>query len=679
MGNDKSKNRSLEGAKSLKEKSLKKHCTVKNPLFHDESIEVLSASKFEFIIFGCDDNNNGKLYGFDPLKSSIINLIRPEKINFYLYSQSIMIKSHLICFTGGTNKSKSIISSEAYLYNKENNDAILLPKMNQARFSHVSLFYNGKLYAFGGRSNPGDQNILNHCEYLQIYDENNFDKKWTLMPESILKRCTSFALVYNQEIYLIGGYTGQRKRSKKIEKFSQNNNKWEIISLRLLYGAERGIIFPGNNPNEFMILGGKIRSGDTNLVYIYNLQTENYSYAKEMLHERVLQKGFDDKKNNYIYILGGDTQHTCEKVRRDPDVLDWRWESINMNLSMKEQIKQCSYSQETVIIDYVYEGAINNNNIILPMERIHVLFGTDCEPFIAIFNIDKAKIFFKPVPNPLRLYGYQAVAQISPYKYFICGGLFYSRKKISKDAFIYDVLSHKVLKCQKMQAVRYTMNIVAKNNSIYVLGGRTYGGDQEGILDNCECFDLSINQWKNIASLNRKRCTAMSFVINDAIYIAGGYNGNIIREKSFETYNETNNIWLFLGVELSEPLEASRTLLYENKVVLLGGRNKQGDSNSCFVYDFSFGIDTMHLESTKRMVNKKCLHKTLQFERHIMIFGGENFNSSKFIEFIGVETNAELIVEPKNVPHSLVDLAGIINESLKKRIKDSKMLKYSFV
>lgn len=678
MGNEKSKQRNLEG-KSLKDKQLAKRNTQNKPLQENEDMMSSSASKFEFIISGCDDNNNAKMYGFDPAKNSIINLNKPEKINFYLYSQSIIVKKEWICFTGGTNKSKSIISSEAYLYNKENNDVKLLPHLNQARFSHVSLFFNGKLYVFGGRSNPGDQNILNHCEYLQIFEENSFDATWTIMPSSILKRCTSFAFVYNQEIYLIGGYTGQRKRSKKIEKFSENNNKWEIISLRLLYGAERGLLLPGNNPNEFMIFGGKIRSGDTNLVYIYNLQTETYSYAKEMLHERVLQKGFEDKEKKYIYMLGGDSQHTSEKVRRDPDPLDWKWEKININLSIKDQIKQCSHTQETVLIDYAYEAPINNNDIILPNERIHVLFGTDCEPFIGIFNIDKTKIFFRPVPNPLRLYGYQGVTEISPYKYFICGGLFYSRKKISKDAFIYDVLSHKVLKCQKMQGVRYTMNVVAYNNRVYVIGGRSYGGDQDGILDTCECFDLSINQWKKIASLNKKRCTAMSFVIKDAIYIAGGYNGTLIREKSFETYNETTNMWLFLGVELSEPLEASRVLLYENKVVLLGGRNKQGDSNSCFVYDFSFGIDTMHLESTKRMTNKKCLHKTLQFDGHILIFGGENFNNNKFIEFIGVDTNTDLIVEPKNVPKHLTNLANVVNESLKKRIKDSKMLKYSFV
>ena len=50
------------------------------------------------------------------------------------------------------------------------------------------------------------------------------------------KRATFFSILYEQKIYVFGGYTDVRKRSKKIERFE--NQKWEILNLRLSYGVE---------------------------------------------------------------------------------------------------------------------------------------------------------------------------------------------------------------------------------------------------------------------------------------------------------------------------------------------------------------------------------------------------------------------------------------------------------
>lgn len=77
----------------------------------------------------------------------------------------------------------------------------------------------------------------------------------------------------------------------------------------------------------------------------------------------------------------------------------------------------------------------------------------------------------------------------------------------------------------KMLGVRYTMNIVYLKNYVYVLGGRSYGSDSEGILQSCERFNLELKSWDVIAPMNYSRCTAMSFVIDNRIYIAGGYKG----------------------------------------------------------------------------------------------------------------------------------------------------------
>jgi len=680
MGNDKSKPKHsvslLDSGRPSKSKPIKQEPP---PQFDVPINSQLNAT--EMLLFGCDAQSQPKIFAFNTAAESFHSIKVPNFFTIYNYSQAVSISKDLNVVTGGTNKDKSIISYEAYLYNKATNLSTVLPNMSQARFSHISLYHQNRIYVFGGRSKPGDQNILNHCEFLCLTDESSFSSSWTRMQDTLLKRCTGFALIYNDEIYLVGGYTGQRKRSKKIEKYSYVKNSWEIINLRLLYGSERGLLLPGNNPNEFMVFGGKIRSGDSSMVYSYNLKTETYSYGKEMLCDRVLQKGFESEINNFIYIVGGDAQNTIEKVKRGKDSLSWEWMKVPTNLTLKDQIKQFAHSQSSVIISTGVE-LVNYKENFGQGEKKSVLFGTDCEPFILILDAIRSELRFKPVPNPLRLYGYQGVTKLQNGSYFICGGLFYSRKKISRDAFIYDPANHSVIKCQKMIGMRYTMNIISKDQKVFVIGGRSYGGDNEGILNTCECFDINKNEWKVISPLNKKRCTAMSFLINNVIYIAGGYNGNVLRETSFESYNEIYDSWIFLGVELIEPLEASLVVGFENKILFLGGRNKAGDSQLCLVYDYTFGIDTMHLESTNKLVNKKCLHKSIIFDKYILLLGGEKFDFEKFVEFVGYnlasQSNLEIAMGQKNVPQHLKDFSAKICEKVGQSLKDSKMQKYGF-
>lgn len=112
------------------------------------------------------------------------------------------------------------------------------------------------------------------------------------------------------------------------------------------------------------------------------------------------------------------------------------------------------------------------------------------------------------------------------FRYFLCGGLFFSRKKISKSAFIYDSRNNSAEKLKKMKSYRYTTNIILKNNYIFVLGGRAYGEDQSGILKTCEKFNLNTMKWESMADMNTPRCTGMVFLLEGLIYIAGGYRGS---------------------------------------------------------------------------------------------------------------------------------------------------------
>ncbi len=49
-------------------------------------------------------------------------------------------------------------------------------------------------------------------------------------------RSTGFSLIFKGKIYLFGGYTSDKKRSKKIEVYDPIKNYWEILDAKLHRG-----------------------------------------------------------------------------------------------------------------------------------------------------------------------------------------------------------------------------------------------------------------------------------------------------------------------------------------------------------------------------------------------------------------------------------------------------------
>jgi hypothetical protein len=46
-------------------------------------------------------------------------------------------------------------------------------------------------------------------------------------------RSTGFSLIFKNKIYVFGGYTGDKKRSKTIEVFDPFKNYWEILNVQI--------------------------------------------------------------------------------------------------------------------------------------------------------------------------------------------------------------------------------------------------------------------------------------------------------------------------------------------------------------------------------------------------------------------------------------------------------------
>jgi len=114
----------------------------------------------------------------------------------------------------------------------------VLPNMKKERYTHMSIYYHGSIYVFGGRYfGEDEQGILEHCERLKLDDDS-----WEVIAPMQSKRCTGFCCIYRDMIYVFGGYTGHLNRSRDIERYHDESNRWEILDIKLLDGIECGIM-----------------------------------------------------------------------------------------------------------------------------------------------------------------------------------------------------------------------------------------------------------------------------------------------------------------------------------------------------------------------------------------------------------------------------------------------------
>ena len=148
------------------------------------------------------------------------------------------------------------------------------------------------------------------------------------------------------------------------------------------------------------------------------------------------------------------------------------------------------------------------------------------------------------------------------------GGLFDSNSKINRNAYILDLASLKGRKLQKMINRRYNFNLVCWQKKVYALGGRSYGVDSQAIMSSCEVFDPELMEWKSIADMNVQRCNFSALVVQNSLWVVGGYCDTNLRSQTIEKYDWFINKWEMLGLQMIYPIEGF-SAFYSQPVSLL--------------------------------------------------------------------------------------------------------------
>jgi hypothetical protein len=127
--------------------------------------------------------------------------------------------------------------------------------------------------------------------------------RWVNIPDMPHPRVTMMSFIYQDNIYLCGGYTGEKKRTNAIDYYSPREHKWYTADYRLPTGLEAGHVL-SYSPNEVVIVGGKNMGGELNSMLKVNLVRKDVSSLPPMIHGRVLSK-IAYIPNQKLIIFGG--------------------------------------------------------------------------------------------------------------------------------------------------------------------------------------------------------------------------------------------------------------------------------------------------------------------------------------------------------------------------------------
>lgn len=248
---------------------------------------------------------------------------------------------------------------------------------------------------------------------------------------------------------------------------------------------------------------------------------------------------------------------------------------------------------------------------------------TDNDRPIFRYNVLSNSFEILEIDSPLAslVFNYSCAVQRSPNSILIMGGLNKYSDAISSAFMSFNPLDKTLSELPPMLRPRYSFCSVLLDGKLYVLGGRTYGGDQEAIYRNSELFDFQTNTWTEIASMKERRCSFQAFVFKDEIWVLGGYTDVDTRSTIIEKYNPKTNKWTILPFRLQIGCESGHVIsIEENKVILFGGQSMVGSLHYCHEIDLENGT----ILNIGMLPYACCMGKVFVTDKFAYVFGEDD-------------------------------------------------------
>ncbi|KAB7497584.1 Kelch-like protein 20, partial [Armadillidium nasatum] len=207
------------------------------------------------------------------------------------------------------------------------------------------------------------------------------------------------------------------------------------------------------------------------------------------------------------------------------------------------------------------------------------------------------------VSLPISLLGAQAA--VLDDKLWVLGGTTQAKKCKEGSLLVYDEKRGNWCFKTPMITDRVHFGAASAYGCLFVFGGIGISKENDGmVLDSCEKYNVESNKWITIAPLGKGRAYHGVAVVNDLIYVIGGYNGSKWLD-SVECYDPLSDRWTTVS-----PMMGCRSSfgvsVWNKRIYCMGGFNGQSTLSTVMKYnpktDMWHGVHNMHLKRYGLMV-----------------------------------------------------------------------------
>lgn len=226
--------------------------------------------------------------------------------------------------------------------------------------------------------------------------------------------------------------------------------------------------------------------------------------------------------------------------------------------------------------------------------------------------------------------GFPAVAQSGGKLYcaggirVVYGGYYYTYGTL----YCYDPSNNSWTQKRSMNQYRGHACAAVVNNLIYVIGGYFYNdelGSSVTVLRDNEVYDPATDSWTYKAAMPTARRGAVAVVVDNIIYVIGGLDSNGYASAKVEAYNPVTNSW-----STKAPMPAAKVapgagvmdgIIYVWCGDPVGDRSK---TNTVYAYDPATNIWTQMGNCPLSVLAPA--YATITSRREIYTMGGETYN-----------------------------------------------------
>ncbi|XP_054167870.1 uncharacterized protein LOC128965244 [Oppia nitens] len=206
---------------------------------------------------------------------------------------------------------------------------------------------------------------------------------------------------------------------------------------------------------------------------------------------------------------------------------------------------------------------------------------------------------------------------------YICGG--YDGQNYQDKCYQFDL--HKstwsnLIEIKNMSIKRHHLKLIDFNNIMYAIGGR------DDISTNfVETYDTRDNLWTQISSLNIRRDGLGATVLNDTLYVCGGYiSDEQTGTNSCEYFQQESNEWKFLP-SMSRKHHYHQLIAHSGYLYSIGG-NVNNDDNRPSNFVEKYDLANKSWTPVASMINERSSFGSVSFMDKLYVCGGKGYTES---------------------------------------------------